>query len=779
MFSGSALLKFGSPLATQLGALSVVRSHLLSSLQSSGLLSRSFASGSKGNGRHSSVYITDTDGNVAANTPLLLGLVNYFERHLPFVGYFAPIGGSANPDSGSHPMDRHLKLVHDTFELKYNVKQMMGVPEEEAVRLVAAGQRAELLDRVYASFTAYKEMHDMVIVHGTGVGSGKLDAEIASAISSPAIITCQAKDQSLADLKRKILLKKAMLDDHKIPQLGVCLNKVPLFDRNITMAQIKNKLAEEGLPLLGAFPEDAMLRGVRLDEVLPALEAQRMFGSNVVLDQEYSAVYVASQRLEELLELMASDGDTRPLVVTSRDRLDIVLGLLASQVSIAGPSVAGILLTHAGGSTNRTYAHSLLLRMFEGLAKGYQGSLLPILSTNLTMYDAVRRLDHLTGAVLPTSTRKIQHCKNLFDTCMDANSLVAGIEKEEQLITAARRVTPKMFAHSIKSKCLANPQHIVLPEGSEPRVLKAASEVTLRDLAKITLLGDPATVAAEAKKLGADISGCRVVDPKTYPAVDKYVERLLEARKGKNLTPEAAYDAVTNDVNMFGVMMVAAGEAAGMVSGAIHTTAATIRPAMQVLKTPNLVSSVFFMCLPDKVLVYGDCAVNVTPGSGDLASIAACSADTAAAFGIEPRVAMLSYSTMGSGAGPDVQKVTDAVKLVKESRPDLMVEGPLQYDAAIDPTVASVKIKTASEVAGRATVFVFPDLNTGNNTYKAVQQATGAIAMGPVMQGLRKPVNDLSRGCTVQDIVNTICVTGVQAMQATAAPAAGTGAAAA
>ncbi|KAF6251911.1 phosphate acetyltransferase [Scenedesmus sp. NREL 46B-D3] len=700
------------------------------------------------------------------------------QRHLPFVGYFAPIGGSANPDGGSHPIDRHLKLIHDTFELKYDVKQMMGVPEEEAVRLVAAGQRSELLDRVYASFAAYKEMHDMVIVHGSGVGSGKLDAEIANAISSPAIITCQAKGKSLGDVRRKILLKKALLDDHKIPQLGVCFNKVPLFDRNIMMTQIANKLQEDGLNFLGAFPEDAMLRAVRVDEVLPALEAQLMLGSNVTLDQEYSAVYVASQRLEELLELMTNDGDTRPLVVTSRDRLDIVMGLLASQVSIAGPNVAGILLTHAGGARKRTYAHPLMSRMFEGLAKGYQGSLLPILSTNLTMYDAVRRLDRLTGAVLPTSTRKIQHCKTLFDKCMDANSLVAGLEKEEQLITAARRVTPKMFAHSIKSKCLANPQHIVLPEGSEPRVLKAASEVTLRGLARITLLGDPVTVAAEAKKLGADISNCRVVDPKTYPAVDKYVEQLLEARKGKNMTPEAAHDAVTNDVNMFGVMMVAAGEAAGMVSGAIHTTAATIRPAMQVLKTPNLVSSVFFMCLPDKVLVYGDCAVNVAPSSKDLASIAACSADTAAAFGIEPRVAMLSYSTMGSGAGPDVQKVADAVKLVKALHPQLMVEGPLQYDAAIDPTVASVKIKAASEVAGRATVFVFPDLNTGNNTYKAVQQATGAIAMGPVMQGLRKPVNDLSRGCTVTDIVNTVCVTCVQAMQATA-PTAGTGAAAA
>lgn len=724
-------------------------------------------------GHHSSVYFTDVDGNPTSHTPLLLGLVNYFQRHLPEVGYFAPVGGSADPATGDHPIDRHLRVVHDAFDLRYDLRAMVGVPEEEAVKLIAANKRPELLDRIYAAFMAYKDVHDMVVVHGTSLGSGKLDAEIASALAAPAIIGVQAKGNpslGVADVVRKASLKKALLDDHKIPALGVVVNKLPAFDQAIMASQLRRRLGEAGLRFLGAFPEDKLLRSVRLDEVQQALGAELMFGSKVQLDQEYSAVYVASQRLEELLELMANDGDTRPLVVTSRDRLDIVLGLLASQVSIAGPNVAGILLTSAGPpSLERSYAQPIMTRMFEGLSKGYQGSLVAVLGAQETpLYEATRKLDRLTGAVLPTSTRKIQHCKAMFDTHFDANALVAGIEREEALITSDRRVTPKMFAHSIKTRCLSDPQHIVLPEGAEPRIIKAAQEVTQRGLAKITLLGDPDAVAAEAKKLGADISGCRVVDPKAYASLEKYVDALLEARKGKNLTREAAQDAVCNDPNMFGVMMVAMGDAAGMVSGAIHTTAATIRPAMQVLKTPNLVSSVFFMCLPDKVLVYGDCAVNVSPGAADLASIAACSADTARAFGIEPRVAMLSYSTLGSGAGPDVQKVTDAVKLVHESRPDLMVEGPLQYDAAIDPAVASVKIKTESQVAGRASVFIFPDLNTGNNTYKAVQQATGAIAMGPVMQGLSKPVNDLSRGCTVRDIVDTICVTSVQAMQAKA-----------
>eukprot|EP00878_Enallax_costatus_P009319 GHUV01009739.1.p1 GENE.GHUV01009739.1~~GHUV01009739.1.p1 ORF type:complete len:586 (+),score=159.89 GHUV01009739.1:322-2079(+) len=562
-----------------LGALNVLRSYVAGGLQQRES-SRSFSTGN--DHRHSSLYITDTDGKVLGHTPLLIGLVNYFERHLPYVGYYAPVGGSANPEKGTHPMDNQLRLIHDAFELKYDLKSMFCVSEDEAVREVAAGKRGDLVDRIYAAFQGYKEMHDMVIVHGTSVGSGRFDAEIASAIAAPAVIACQAKDQSLNDIARKVMMKKVMLDDYKVPILGVCLNKLPVFDSNIMITQLKRKFSEAGIPFLGAFPEDKLLRGVRLDELLPALNAEFMFGSKVQLDQEYSAVYVASQRLEELLELMANDGDTRPLVITSRDRLDIVLGLLASQVSVAGPNVAGILLTQAGFGNGRTYAHSIMSRMFEGLSKYYQGSLLPIMSTDLPLYEAVRRLDRVAGAVLPTSSRKIQHCKNLFDHCIDANQLVAGLEKEEALITSSKRVTPKMFAHSIKTKCLANQQHVVLPEGMEPRVIKAASEVTSRGLAKITLLGDPTAVAAEAKKLGADISECRIIDPKDYAGIDKYVAALLEARKGKNMTEEAARDAVANDVNMFGVMMVHAGDAQGMVSGSIHTTAATIRPAMQV-----------------------------------------------------------------------------------------------------------------------------------------------------------------------------------------------------
>ncbi|GFR49060.1 hypothetical protein Agub_g11086 [Astrephomene gubernaculifera] len=356
----------------------------------------------------------------------------------------------------------------------------------------------------------------------------------------------------------------------------------------------------------------------------------------------------------------------------------------------------------------------------------------------------------------------IAQTKAAFDQHVDVNTVVAGLQKPK----STDYISPKAFQYGIFQSCLANPQHIVLPESSDKRILAAAAEITQRRLAKVTVLGNPETVAAEAKKLGLDLTGVNVVDPNSSARMDHYVSMLVEARKSKGMTPEEALKTLQGDINYFGTMMVAAGDADGMVSGAMHTTAATIRPALTMLRTPdkNLVSSIFFMCLEDRVLVYGDCAVVVNPNPEDLARVAATSADTAAAFGFDPRVAMLSYSTLGSGAGPEVQKVTDATAIVKSKRPDLKVEGPLQYDASVDMSIAKTKIKGGSAVAGKANVFVFPDLNTGNNCYKAVQQSTGAIAMGPVMQGLSKPVNDLSRGCTVPDIVNTVCVTSIQAM---------------
>jgi phosphate acetyltransferase len=329
-------------------------------------------------------------------------------------------------------------------------------------------------------------------------------------------------------------------------------------------------------------------------------------------------------------------------------------------------------------------------------------------------------------------------------------------------------ITPIMFEATLIERARADRQHIVLPEGDDDRILRAASTILSRRVADLTILGRESEVRTRARELGLDIEAATVIDPTTSELVEEFAATYAELRAHKGMTVDRAREIIT-DVSYFGTLMVHTGRAGGMVSGAAHTTAHTIKPSFEIIKTTpgtSVVSSVFLMCLEDRVLVYGDCAVNPDPTAEQLADIAISSAETAAQFGIEPRIAMLSYSTGSSGSGADVDKVRTATELVRERRPDLSVEGPIQYDAAVDASVAQTKMPD-SAVAGRATVFVFPDLNTGNNTYKAVQRSAGAVAVGPVLQGLRKPVNDLSRGALVQDIVNTVAITAIQAQALT------------
>ncbi|GIL65714.1 hypothetical protein Vafri_19393 [Volvox africanus] len=741
--------------------------------QSHSAVVKSFAN-SSGNGKHSSgannssglqsLFLSDIS-LVGQRTPLLLGFFNYFERHLPHVGFFEPIAAEALASS-ELKIDRHVELVYKVFNLKGEASRMTGVQDAEAAKMIANGYHSELLDRIYSAFVSYKEDHDLVLVEGPGplMGGTELDAQIAATINAPVLMTMTgAANCSVSDYFNRAMVKRQIFLDHKVEVLGLVMNGIPRSSHALMTSQLRARLNDAGLPFAGAIPQDPILRNVRLDEVQTALQAVRLYGDSLLTDVEFDDVVVGCQRLEELLEILGERPGGRPLVITSADRLDIVLGLLAAQLSVTGPGVAGVLLTQAGSSrSGRNYARDTIDRIFAGLVNSglYKGSLLPVLSTDMPLREALAKIGSLDSAVLPSSTRKITQCKRLFEQYVDANAVVAELQRIKPT-----RMTPKMFMHTLKTMCRESPQHIVLPESEDKRVLAAAADVTTRGLARITLLGDPATITAEAAKLGLDLSGCTIHNPQTAGRFDNYADLLVELRKHKGMTRDRALDTMHGDMNFYATMMIAAGDADGMVSGAIHTTASTVRPAMQVLKSADtpLVSSVFIMCLPDKVVVYGDCAVNVNPTAAELASIAITSAETAAAFGIEPKVAMLSYSTLGSGSGPDVQKVEEAVALAKARRPDLKIEGPIQYDAAIDPKVAAVKVHGGSEVAGQATVFVFPDLNTGNNTYKAVQQSSGAIAMGPIMQGLLKPVNDLSRGCTVPDIINTICVTSIQA----------------
>ena len=339
----------------------------------------------------------------------------------------------------------------------------------------------------------------------------------------------------------------------------------------------------------------------------------------------------------------------------------------------------------------------------------------------------------------------------------DAAATLRGTE-------APTAVTPLAFQADLIERARADRKRIVLPEPDDDRVLQAAAQVLAAGIADITFVGDADYVAKRSGELGLDLSAAQVVSVDDPAYLERYAEEFARLRAKKGVTLEQAREKVT-DVSYFGTMMVHMGDADGMVSGAAHTTAHTIVPSFQIIKTApgvSVVSSIFLMAMKDRVWAFGDCAVNPNPTAEQLADIAVTSARTAAQFGVTPRVAMLSYSTGTSGAGPDVDVVVEATRLAREKAPELAIEGPIQFDAAVDAAVASKKLPD-SDVAGKATVFVFPSLEAGNIGYKAVQRSSGALAVGPVLQGLNKPVNDLSRGALVEDIVNTVALTAVQA----------------
>jgi phosphate acetyltransferase len=456
-------------------------------------------------------------------------------------------------------------------------------------------------------------------------------------------------------------------------------------------------------------------------------------------------IVVAAMQIGNFLDYIEKGS----LVVTPGDRSDIIVSALASRLSAAYPDIAGILLT-GGIRPDRNVAR---------LVEGWTGVPVPVLLGKEATFQTARRLYNMYGKIEPDNQKKIASALGVFEENVDT------VEMRSRLNTRkSTKVTPQMFEYSLIEKAKAHRQHIVLPEGSDERILRAADILVRRGVVDLTILGDIPTIQSKISQMGLNLESVQLIDPSKSPDLEEYIETFHELRKSKGVSRELACDCMM-DPTYFGTMMVYLGKADGMVSGAINTTAHTIRPALQIIKTKpgiSIVSSVFFMCLKDRVLVFGDCAVNPNPNPQQLAEIAINSAETARVFGIEPRVAMLSYSTGDSGAGSDVDLVIEATRIARERAPELLIEGPIQYDAAIDPEVAQKKLPD-SPVAGRATVFIFPDLNTGNNTYKAVQRAANAVAIGPVLQGLKKPVNDLSRGCLVPDIVNTVAITAIQA----------------
>jgi phosphate acetyltransferase len=676
-----------------------------------------------------------------------LGLVNMLLGKAQKVAYFKPI---INPDLKSKK-DVHIDTVLEYFKLPMQYDEAFAFTRQQALNLLEKENQNEMIDTIINKVKKLEDAHDFTIIDGSDfIGEGtafefETNINIAKNLGSPVIIVVSGEKKTTSDVINSVLTVLRNFEMKEVQVIGIIVNKIKLDQVKDVKDFLLQQLNKE--VILSVIPEDKNLSAPTMKELYEQLGAKVVCGEDQLSNQVDNFVTGAMQVPQFLNHIKEN-----VVIVTPADRGDIVISAIQANLSLNYPKVAGVVIT-VGGKLDKP-----VQRLVDGLS-----SVIPIISVKSGTFETTARLGTIHSRITADNTKKIQLAIDTFDRYVDVKSL------EEKLVTYHSEVlTPHMFQYQITKKAKAFRKHIVLPEGDDDRILKAASRLLNQQIVDLTILGDAHQIAASIKRLGLNFENVRlqIVNPIESPYYNDYVQTLYELRKSKNVSLETARDLMT-DVSYFGTMMVYKGHADGMVSGANHTTQHTIRPALQFVKTKpgiSIVSSIFFMCLPDRVAVFGDCAVNPDPTAEELAEIAISSAESSSRFGIEPRIAMLSYSSGNSGEGAYVEKVRLATRIVKEKRPDLKIEGPIQYDAAVDPVVGKQKLPD-SEVAGRANVFIFPDLNTGNNTYKAVQRETGALAIGPMLQGLNKPVNDLSRGCTVDDIFNTVIITAIQSQE--------------
>ncbi|WP_426321007.1 phosphate acetyltransferase [Microbacterium sp. E-13] len=708
-----------------------------------------------------SIYITSAEGHSGKST-VALGVLDALSHATPRVGVFRAIARS----TVERDYVLEMLLDHDGVHLPY--EDCIGVTYDD-VRQDPDAALATIVER----YKAVEAQCDAVVVLGsdfTDVGSPAelgYNARIAANLGAPVLLVLggrsarnETQPEALGSSPARTPAEMGQIADLALAELAhgraklfaVVANRADPTRTGETLDAIRRSIhshqaspAAPSAPVpVWAIPEDRYLVAPSIRGIMRSVDGELLAGDPERLTREALSVVVAGMSMVNVLPRLLEGA----VVIIAADRSEVLLATLLANASGTFPSLSGIVLN------GPFELPEPVTRLLDGL-----GSQVPIITTELGTYETAARIMGTRGRLAADSQRRYDTALALFEQSVDTDELLVAFG-----LARATVVTPLMFEFQLIERARAERKRIVLPEGDDDRVLRAAATVLKRGIADLVILGEPFEVRARAIELGIDIQAAEVLSPVDAVHVHRFAEEYARLRAHKGVTVGQAADTVT-DVSYFGTMMVHLGLADGMVSGAAHTTAHTIRPAFEIIKTKpgvSVVSSVFLMALADRVLVYGDCAVIPDPTSEQLADIAISSAATAAQFGIDPRVAMLSYSTGESGSGADVEKVRDATALVRSRAPELLVEGPIQYDAAADAAVAAAKMP-GSEVAGRATVFVFPDLNTGNNTYKAVQRSAGAVAIGPVLQGLNKPINDLSRGALVDDIVNTIAITAIQA----------------
>jgi phosphate acetyltransferase len=690
------------------------------------------------------IYIATSEA-ASGKSIVALGLMRMLLGKTAKVGYFRPIIDGERDGK----KDNHINTIISHFDLKINPEEAFAFTRTEFINKRNKGEEGEIFDTIIEKYKALEEKNDFVLVEGSdfsGEGTAiELDANIliAKNLGIPAIIVSSGVGKTLDEFIGGLHLAYDSFREKEVKVLAVIANKVQ--EKNI---QIVKEGVFKNLPkdvFVNAIPLIPSLQNPTIKEIAKAIDAKILFGEEHINNQTSSFKVGAMQLRNYLTHL-----EENCLIITPGDRADIILGALQANISSNYPAISGIVLT--GG----IIPEEPIVKLIDGLPQ-----IVPILSVKEGTFDVANKIGAVRSHMYAENKEKISISLNTFDKYCEVEKL------GEKLISFKNNgITPKMFQYNLLKRAKTVRKHIVLPEGSDDRVITAVVRLVQMDIVDLSVLGNKSQIENTVKRLGLqlDFSKISIINPIESEYFQEFANTLFELRKAKGLTIDMAEDLM-GDVSYFGTMMVYKGMADGMVSGAAHTTQHTIKPALQFIKTKpgvSVVSSIFFMCLDDRVSVFGDCAINPNPTAEQLAEIAISSADSSINFGMDPKIAMLSYSSGASGKGADVDIVRRATEIVKEKRPDLKVEGPIQYDAAVDAAVGKSKMPD-SEVAGKANVLIFPDLNTGNNTYKAVQRETGALAIGPMLQGLNKPVNDLSRGCTIDDIFNTVILTAIQA----------------
>ena len=690
------------------------------------------------------IYITTIEPN-SGKSIVSLGLMQLLLGKAAKVGYFRPI----IDDLQKGEVDNHINTVTSYFNLDLKFEEAYAFSRSEVIRKKNENKVDEIISKIIEKYKALEERFDFVLIEGTSfIGEGAIiefdiNILIAKNLGVPAIILASGVGKSLEELVGSLRIAYDSFRDKGVEVLSIIANKVEPKNQDLVIAELSKYLPSE--VIVNAIPMNYILANASIKEIVEELGGKVLFGEAYINNQA-GYFSVGAMQLRNYLTHLKENA----LVITPGDRADIILGALQANISANYPSISGIVLT--GG----LIPEDPIIKLIEGLS-----DVVPIISVEGGTFSVTNSIGAIKSQIYAENTQKILTSIKDFEKHVQVEALV------ERLITfETNGITPRMFQYNLLKKAKSNKKHIVLPEGLDERILRATKHLVDVDVVDVTLLGDIKQIEDKIATLDImlDLDKITIVNPIESNHFEAYAKALYDLRKHKNVNLAMAEDLM-EDVSYFGTMMVNMGDADGMVSGAVHTTQHTILPALQFIKTKpetSLVSSVFFMCLEDRVSVYGDCAINPNPTAEQLAEIAISSAATSLSFGIEPKIAMLSYSSGTSGVGEDVERVRKATEIVKKIRPDLKIEGPIQYDAAVDPIVGKTKMPD-SEVAGQASVFIFPDLNTGNNTYKAVQRETKALAIGPIIQGLNKPVNDLSRGCTVDDIFNTVIVTAIQA----------------